>query len=197
MIKRYLRWGMILLFAFIVGFVLGLPPADASTLSFKTEGIVRRDGKLTGQLVYSDAALQKAILESTTQQGVTEPIPISKIEGAEFSFKYISPYSGVEHTEATLCGKEIYDISGFEEKPLTGGSEPMLVLSSGGQPEFIDFSSCVGQPGSVASTVSQRDPRVASSTVDSLFGKLSVFDRDVMSNVLYKKIQPIKFTLRP
>lgn len=41
--------------------------------------------------------------------------------------------------------------------------------------------------GSVSSKVSQRDLRVTSSMADSLFDKLSVFDKDVMSNVLYKK----------
>jgi hypothetical protein len=110
---------------------------------------------------------------------------------------YVSPYSGVEHTTATLCDKEIYDINGFEEKPLMGGKEPMLVLSADGQPEYIDFSSCIGQAGSVSSKVSALDPRVAFSTADALFGRLSVFDKDVMGNVLYKKIQPIRFTLRP
>ena len=147
--------------------------------------------------MFSNSALQKAIREMPNQQGATTPIPLSQIEGAEFSMKYVSPYSGVEHTEATLCSKEVYDINGFEEQPLVGGGEPMLVLSGSGQPEFIDFNSCVGQAGSVSSKISELDPRVTFSIADSLFGKLSVFDRDVMGNMLYKKIKTIKFTLKP
>ena len=194
---RSLRSAFIVAIALFFSIILGVSPAFATTFSFKTEGIARRDGMLTGQLTFSDTALQKAIRKTSTQKGVTAPILLSEIEGAEFAMKYVSPYSGVEHTEATLCGKAVYDINGFEEAPLTGGNEPMLVVSKGGAPEFIDFSSCVGQAGSVSSQISDRDSRVVFSTLDSLFGKLSVFDKDVMGNELYRKIQPIKFTLRP
>ncbi|MEO0538927.1 MAG: hypothetical protein AAF215_34375 [Cyanobacteria bacterium P01_A01_bin.123] len=197
MIARYFNQLTILFLVLMLGLAIGIAPAFATTFSFKTEGIAKRDGLLTGQLVFSHSALQAAIRDMPNRQGATTPIPLSKIEGAEFSMMYISPYSGVKHTEATLCGKEVYDINGFEEKPLSGGTEPMLVLSSAGQPEFIDFNSCVGQAGSVSSEISQLDPRVIFSTVESLFGKLSVFDKDVMGNMLYKKIQTIKFTLKP
>lgn len=194
---QFFRKLTVVAIAFIFTLILGIAPAFATTLSFKAVGNAKRDGVLTGQLVFEDAALQKAIRETSTQQMGTQPIPISKIEGAKFQLQYISPYSGAEHTEATLCGKEIYDINGFEETPLAGGNEPTLMLSAGGQPEFIDFSSCVGQAGSVSSKVSDRDSRIASSMADALFGKLSVSDKDVMGNVVYKKIQPIKFTLKP
>ena len=110
---------------------------------------------------------------------------------------YVSPYSGAEHTEDSLCGKAVYDINGFEDVPLSGGGEPMLVVSLGGLPESLDFSSCVGEPGKVESSISDKDSRVVVSTLDSLFGKVTVFDKDVMGNVLYRKIQPIKFMLEP
>lgn len=197
MLYRCFKQPIILLLILILSLFIRVVPVWAATFSFKTEGNPRQDGILTGQLVFSNSALQKAIREMPNQQGATTPIPLSQIEGAEFSMKYVSPYSGVEHTEATLCSKEVYDINGFEEQPLVGGGEPMLVLSGSGQPEFIDFNSCVGQAGSVSSKISELDPRVTFSIADSLFGKLSVFDRDVMGNMLYKKIKTIKFTLKP
>lgn len=197
MIARYFNQLTILFLVLVLSLVIGIEPVFATTFSFKTEGIAKRDGLLTGQLVFTNSALQAAIRDMPSQQGTTTPIPLSKIEGAEFSMRYVSPYSGVKHTEATLCGKEVYDINGFEEEPLAGSAEPVLVLSSIGQPEFIDFNSCVGQAGSISPEISQLDPRVIFSTVDSLFGKLSVFDKDLMGNMLYKKIQTIKFTLKP
>jgi hypothetical protein len=197
MFKKFFSQLTIVIVVVVFSLTLGITSASATTLSFKTEGLTKKNRALTGQLVFSDEALQKAIREAPNQMGMNESIPISKIEGAKFHMKYIAPYSEVEHTEATLCGKEIYDINGFEEEPLTGGQEAMLVLSSGGQPSYIDFSSCVGQAGSVSSNISKLDSRVAFSTADALSGKLSVLDKDVMGNVIYKKIQPIKFTLSP
>ncbi|NJM87897.1 MAG: hypothetical protein HC847_12700 [Hydrococcus sp. RU_2_2] len=187
------------LFAITVVFcsIALIAPVSAMTLSFKTEGVASRDGMLTGQLIFDQAALEKVKTEASEGQGLDEPIPLSQIKDAEFKFKYTSPYSGVEHTEANLCGKKIRDIGGYEKDALSGGGEPMLVLSLGGLPEFIDFSSCIGDKGSVSSKISRRDRKLASSTVDSLFGKLSVFEQDVMGNVIYRKIQPIKFTIEP
>ncbi|NEP05049.1 MULTISPECIES: hypothetical protein [Okeania] len=157
---------------------------------------MKRDGLLTGQLIFSDTALQEALREMSDQQGLGEPIPLSRIEGAKFTFKYVSPYSGAEHTEETLCDKKVYDISEFQDIPLTGGGEPTLALS-GGQPEFVDFSSCIEKLSSVSSKISSVDSRVFSSTVDSLFGKLNVYDKDEMGYVLYKRVRPIKFVLKP
>lgn len=197
MFNRCVRCLAVLALALILSQAVGAAPSFAETFSFKTTGNPSKDGILTGQLVFDDSALQQAIRNTPSQQGATAPIPLSKIEGAEFTMEYISPYSGAKHTEETLCGKEVFDINGFEDRPLAGGAEPVLVLSNGGIPEFIDFNSCVGQSGSVSSQVSDFDPRVAFSTVDSLFGKLSVFDKDVMGNMLYKNIQTIKFAFEP
>ena len=197
MLTRTLKTLTILAIVLLLSMLVGLSPSLAMTLSFKTEGIPKRDGLLEGRMVFSEAALQDAIDRKSTDKTVTDPIPLSEIEGAEFTMKYVSPYSGAEHTEATLCGKAVYDINGFEEVPLSGGNEPMLVVSRGGLPESLDFSSCVGQSGSVESFISERDSRVVFSTLDSLFGKVTVFDKDVMGNELYRKIQPIKFTLTP
>lgn len=202
------RWSpplLVLLIITVFCWMLSTGPALATTLSFKTEGIARRDGILTGELTYSNESLEEAIqsadskLKGTQQekQGATAPIPLSQLEGAQFKMSYTSPYSGVKHTESTLCGKAVYDINGYEETPLAGGSEPMLILADGNVPEFIDFSSCVGRAGDVNSKVSKRDSRVVFSTADSLFGRLTVFDNDASGGVLYRKIQPIKFTLTP
>ncbi|MGD1904940.1 MAG: hypothetical protein ACFB0C_02990 [Leptolyngbyaceae cyanobacterium] len=179
----------------VLWLMLGMMPAMAETYSFKTQGIPKRDGLLIGKLVYKETALQDAVKRTEKNGGVTAPVPISEIEGAEFSMKYISPYSGAEHSESTLCGKAVYDINGFEETPLSGGNIPMLVVSNNGLPESLDFSSCVGEAGNANLSISERDSRVVFSTLDSLFGKLTVFDKDVMGNELYRKIQPIKFTL--
>ncbi len=173
---------------------LDITSASATTLSFSTEGNIKQDGLLIGELVFSDTALQDALRTISNQQGLGDPIPLSMIEGSEFTFKYVSPYSGAEHTEKTLCDKRVYDITEFQDNPLTGGGEPTLVLS-GEQPEFIDFSSCID--ASVLSKTQLADSRVAASTVDSLFGKLNVYDKDDMGYVLYKRVRPIKFILKP
>jgi hypothetical protein len=107
------------------------------TLSFRTEGNVKQDGLLTGQFIFSDQAIQDALDEISNQQGLGAPIPLSMIEGAEFTFEYVSPYSGIKHTEKTMCDQKVYDISEFQDNPLIGGGEPTLVLS-GSQPEFIE-----------------------------------------------------------
>lgn len=198
MFNRWFRQLITIAMSLVLSLILSIAPALATTLSFKTEGNVKRDGLLTGQLVFSNAALKDALREMSDQQGLEKPILLSQIEGAKFTFKYVSPYSGVEHNQDTLCEKRIYDITEFQDQPLTGGGEPTLVLSTrGGTPEFIDFSSCIGESGSVSSKISSIDSRVVFSTVDSLFGKLSVYDKDVMGYVLYKKVQPIKFELNP
>ncbi|MEM9091463.1 MAG: hypothetical protein AAGC93_22325 [Cyanobacteria bacterium P01_F01_bin.53] len=202
MFGRWVHYFLIFLTAVVFFWVLSLRPASAATFSFKTEGNIRRDGLLTGELVYSDESLQKAIQAASDasdkeRRGATAPIPLSKLEGAQFKMSYTSPYSGLEHTEKTLCGKEVYDINGYEESPLAGNMEPMLVLAGGDVPEFIDFSSCVGSSGDVTTSISKRDSRIAFSTADSLFGRLTVFDKDASGGVLYRKIQPIKFSLKP
>ncbi|MEM1369708.1 MAG: hypothetical protein AAF827_18575 [Cyanobacteria bacterium P01_D01_bin.6] len=197
MFSQFFKTLTILAIAFLFSVMINLPAASAMTLSFKTEGIPKRDGLLEGRVVFSEAALQAAINQTSTNKSASDPIPLSAIDGAEFTMKYVSPYSGAEHTAATLCGKAVYDINGFEEVPLSGGDEPLLVVSQGGMPESLDFSSCVGQAGSVESSISEFDSRVVFSTLDSLFGKVSVFDKDIMGNELYRKIQPIKFTLKP
>ncbi|MEM6452118.1 MAG: hypothetical protein AAF703_17615 [Cyanobacteria bacterium P01_D01_bin.105] len=198
------RWfGPLLLSFMTIVFILMLStsPAFSATLSFETQGNARRDGLLTGELVYSEKALQEAIrgleLEKPkSQQGATAPIPLSKLEGAMFKMTYTSPYSGLEHTEKTLCGKEVYDINGYEETPLSGNSEPLLVLSGVGIPEYIDFSSCISSVGNVNTSLSKRDSRVAISTVDSLFSQLTIFDKDASGGVLFRKVKPIKFTFK-
>ena len=185
--------------------MISIKPVSATTLAFTTEGNIKKDGQLTGQLVFSNEALAEAVSETSNKQGLGEPIPLSQIKGAEFTFKYVSPYSGVEHNQETLCKKRVYDITefrdnvtDFQENPLQGVREPTLVLSAGGGiPEFIDFSSCIGESGSVSSKISSLDDSVVSSTLDSLFGKLTVFDKDVMGFVVYRSVKPIKFALKP
>ncbi|MEM6838863.1 MAG: hypothetical protein AAF609_18660 [Cyanobacteria bacterium P01_C01_bin.120] len=196
MFSRFFRAFTAVAIAGLLTMTITLAPALAMTLSFKTEGVPKRDGLLQGKVVLSQDALQDAIKRTSAGRSTAKPVPLSEIEGAEFTLKYVSPYSGVEHSEKTLCGKAIYDINGFEEVGLAGGTEPVLIISPGGVPESVDFSSCIGEPGDAESSISEQDSRIVFSSLDSLFGKLSVFDRDIMGNELYRKIQPIKFTLK-
>ncbi|MEM1170289.1 MAG: hypothetical protein AAGJ08_14725 [Cyanobacteria bacterium P01_H01_bin.35] len=196
MFNQYFKKLFAIVISLVLCLTLDITSASATTLSFSMEGDLKRDGLLTGELVFSDTALQDALRKMSNQQGLGDPIPLSMIEGYEFTFKYISPYSGAEHTEKTLCDKRVYDITEFQDNPLTGGGEPTLVLS-GDQPEFVDFSSCIGESGSISSKTQLADSRVVSSTVDSLFGKLNVYDKDDMGYVLYKRVRPIKFVLKP
>ena len=202
LINRWLTSFMVLTITIVFSLILSTESVSAVTLSFETKGNVKRDGLLTGELVYNAQALQQAIRDISAerpelQQGATAPVPLSRIEGAQFKMSYISPYSGLEHTEATLCGKEVYDINGYEEVPLFGNREPLLVLSGVGVPEYVDFSSCIGRAGDVNLSISKRDSRISYSTADSLYGRLTVFDKDASGGVLFRKIKPIEFTLKP
>ncbi len=196
MFSRCFRRLVIITISLVLCLTLNITSAFAMTLSFRTEGNVKQDGLLTGQFIFSDQAIQDALDEISNQQGLGAPIPLSMIEGAEFTFEYVSPYSGIKHTEKTMCDKKVYDISEFQDNPLIGGGEPTLVLS-GSQPEFIDFNSCVNKSSNVSSDISSVDSRVFSSTVDSLFGKLNVHEKDNMGYVLFKKVRGIKFVLKP
>ena len=196
MFSRCFRRLVIITISLVLCLTLNITSAFAMTLSFRTEGNVKQDGLLTGQFIFSDQAIQDALDEISNQQGLGAPIPLSMIEGAEFTFEYVSPYSGIKHTEKTMCDQKVYDISEFQDNPLIGGGEPTLVLS-GSQPEFIDFNSCVNKLSNVSSDISSVDSRVFSSTVDSLFGKLNVHEKDNMGYVLFKKVRGIKFVLKP
>jgi hypothetical protein len=195
MCKEYARQVFLMILLLMLGLIT-IAPAYATTLSFETTARGERDGKLTGQLVFEKTALDKAIQQSTDDRGQSQPIPISDIEGAKFSYEYQSPYSGVKHTQETLCDRGIYDLNGYETQPIEGGKDPRLVLSLGSNPNYIDFSSCIGTTGDSSSKISRRDPRLVYSSFDSWSGKMTVVEKDVSDTVLFKKILPIEFTLK-
>lgn len=167
--------------------------ASATSIAFKTEGKVGKEGVLNGEVVFKQTAFQDALQERQQKGDSAEFIPLNEIKGSKLTFHYVSPYSGVVHSESSLCGKAVYDIAGFEEKPLLGAKQSMLVLANG-VPDSLDFSSCVGDKEELASNISKRDTRVVSSTADSLGGKFSVFDKDGSGRMLFKQIKTITFT---
>ncbi|NEP81494.1 MAG: hypothetical protein F6K39_27010 [Okeania sp. SIO3B3] len=80
MFSRCFRKLLAIAISLVLCLTLDITSASATTLSFKTEGNVKRDGLLTGQLIFSDTALQEALREMSDRQGLGEPIPLSRIE---------------------------------------------------------------------------------------------------------------------
>lgn len=197
MLRKYLKPSLIsvllVILTVISSLTLVIAPALATTIAFKTDGKAGNEGVLTGEVVFDQTAFQNALRKSQDKRDLSGFLPLDEIIGAKLTFRYVSPYSGIVHTEAQLCGKKIYDIGGYEKNPLAGGKDPMLLLSNG-VPDSVDFSSCVGEEEGISSKVSSRDSRVVSSTTDALGGKFSVFDKDSMGNMLSKRIKTITYT---
>lgn len=67
--KQFILIAIVLL----LSLMLGVAPVFAKTLAFRTQGIAKRDGILTGQLVFDETALQNAMRETSAQEQAGTP----------------------------------------------------------------------------------------------------------------------------
>lgn len=174
-------------------------PALATTYSFQSPGKPGQEGVLAGSVTFDPTAVRQA-LESMDADRGNRPLLLSDLgEDSSFSFEYISPHSGVKHSEATICERNIYDLdNGLSGNDVIGGQEgPFFDFSSSFELVSVDFRSCVGSKGDINSSISDRDPQVAYSELESQFNRLKFNEEDYSGGKpgLYKKRLPIKFVL--
>ncbi|MEM8642913.1 MAG: hypothetical protein AAGG51_29465 [Cyanobacteria bacterium P01_G01_bin.54] len=194
----------------VIGLCLGLllfcSPAYATTYSFQSPGSPGEEGVLTGTVTFDADAVRDALKRRANQTlGVSSLLLEDLGKDSQFSFEYVSPHSGVKHTEDTICDRYVYDIgSGLAGNDITGNEiignkeGPFFDFASSSILASVDLKSCVGKKGDIYSSISKRDPLVAFSGLELQFNRLNLVEEDYSGGKpgLYRKKLPIKFTLK-
>ena len=172
-------------------FLLWQLPASAITYSFQSPGVPVEEGVLTGTVTYDLDIVRESLKNITSDRGVSGALNLEELgEGSEFSFEYISPHSGVRHSEKTICDRNIYDLNnGLEGNEVIGGKEgPFFDFNDYSDLVSIDLRSCIGEKNNFgASSISDRDPKVAYSELELQFNRLLLVESD------YSGIKPGRF----
>ena len=197
--KQIVKSALILLVATIFSFVINITPVMATTFSFKSPGKPGTEGVFSGKLIYDKDAVNLA-LSNNENQG--NSLTLTDLGGdPEFQFEYISPYSGVKHTEQTICNRYIgEDINNsIDTDPSFREKEgPFFQFNLNDDLESFNLISCVGDRGSIGSSISDRDNSVAYSELQIVFGRALLIDADytgIKSGRRYTKKFPINITL--
>ncbi|WP_299413112.1 hypothetical protein [Acaryochloris sp. IP29b_bin.148] len=160
-------------------------PAWATTYSFKSAGNIGDEGVISGKVTYSKDVVLDALNSGKDLEGLAGSLTINDLgKDAKFSFEYISPHTGVKHTEQTICNRNIYDLdNGQEGNYSIGGQDgPFFSFDGGGNLYLVDFKSCVGEEGGLASSISKRDPKIAYSELDVQFSQYKLAEFDYIGN---------------
>ncbi|MEM1241356.1 MAG: hypothetical protein AAGI45_16070 [Cyanobacteria bacterium P01_H01_bin.26] len=187
--------------AICLSFLLWYEPAFAITYSFQSPGTPGQEGVLMGSVTYDLEIARKALENMTSNRGTSGVLNLEELgEGSEFSFEYVSPHSGVRHSEQTICDRNIYDLNnGLEGNDVIGGKEgPFFDFNGYSDLVSVDFKSCVGNKNEFGvSSISERDPQVAYSELESQFNQLLLVESDYsgIKPGRFKKKLPIKFNL--
>ena len=186
--------------AICLGFVIWYEPAFAITYSFQSPGTPGQEGVLAGSVTYDPDVVRKSLKNVSANRGVSGVLNLEELgEGSEFSFEYISPHSGVKHSEQTICDRNIYDLNnGLEGNDVIGGKEgPFFDFNDYSDLVSVDFRSCVGDVNTLDSSISDRDPQVAYSELESQFNRLLLVESDYSGTKpgRFKKKLPLKFNL--
>ncbi|NEP18506.1 MAG: hypothetical protein F6J97_16660 [Leptolyngbya sp. SIO4C1] len=199
MIRSFQAKIVFLVITFCLAFLFCNKPALATTYSFQSPGIPGQEGVLTGSVTFDPDAVRDALENSNRDRGVKALLLEDLGENSSFSFEYVSPHSGIEHSEATICSRNIYDLdNGLSGNEAIGGQEgPFFDFSNALELVSIDFRSCVGNKGDINSSISDRDPQVVFSELESQFNRLKLVEEDYNGSKpgLFKKRLPIKFSL--
>ncbi|MEM7064305.1 MAG: hypothetical protein AAF572_14210 [Cyanobacteria bacterium P01_B01_bin.77] len=156
---------------------------------------------MTGSVTYDVDVAREALKNMTSDRGVSGVLNLEELgEGSEFSFEYISPHSGIKHSEQTICDRKIYDLNnGLEGNDVIGGKEgPFFDFNGYSDLESVDFRSCVGDKNEFGvSSISDRDPQVSYSELESQFNRLLLVESDYsgIKPGRYKKKLSVKFKL--
>ncbi|MEM9482073.1 MAG: hypothetical protein AAGA83_00115 [Cyanobacteria bacterium P01_F01_bin.116] len=184
-----------------LSFGLWYGPALAITYSFQSPGTPGQEGVLTGHVTYELDVVRDSLKEMSDNRGVAGVLNLEELgEGSDFSFEYVSPHSGVKHSEETICDRNIYDLNnGLEGNDVIGGKEgPFFDFNDYSDLVSIDFRSCVGDKNTFGlSSISERDPQVAYSELESQFNRLLLVESDYsgIKPGRFKKKLPIKVDL--
>ncbi|MEM9274715.1 MAG: hypothetical protein AAGA80_17400 [Cyanobacteria bacterium P01_F01_bin.143] len=174
---------------------MNIAPVMATTFYFKSPGEPGLEGVFTGKLVYDKDAVNIALSDSTTPGSSLTLGDLG--EDYEFQFEYISPYSGVMHTEESICGRDIgEDInnSGNPNVSFRKKEGPFFQFNVNGDLASFNLISCVGDRGDLYSSISDRDRSVAYSELQIVFNRALFIDADytgIKSGRRYTKKFPI------
>ena len=190
---------VILLVATIFSFVVNITPVMATTFSFKSPGKPGTEGVFTGKLIYDKDAVNLAL---SNTQNTGNSLTLEDLgENREFKFEYISPYSGVKHTEQTICQRNIGEDINNSINPnpsFTDKEGPFFQFNPNGDLASFNLISCVGDRGNISSSISDRDSSVAYSELQIIFGRALLIDADytgIKSGRRYTKKLPISIKL--
>lgn len=173
------------------GLLMMTSSAWATTYSFKSAGNLGDEGVISGKVTYDKSAVVKAFNSGKEIDGLAGSLTLNDLgKDAKFSFEYISPHTGVKHTEETICNRNIYDLdNGQEGNYSIGGQDgPFFSFDSGGNLYLVDFRSCVGDEGGLDTSISKRDPKIAYSELDVQFSQYKLAEYDYIGN------KPPRFT---
>ncbi|NJM67574.1 MAG: hypothetical protein HC851_18840 [Acaryochloris sp. RU_4_1] len=178
-----------------LGMVLGLlmltSPAWATTYSFSSAGNIGDEGVISGKVMYDKDVVINALNSGKDLEGLSGSLTLEDLgKNASFTFEYISPHTGVRHTEKTICDRNIYDLdNGQAGNYSIGGKEgPFFSFDGGGNLYLVDFKSCIGEEGGLSTSISKRDPKIAYSELDVQFSQYKLAEFDYIGN------KPPRFT---
>jgi len=181
---------------FSLSFLLFNSSALATTYSFKSPGTPGEEGVFIGSVTYDSNAVREYLNNTDMLRGLL----LEELgEGSKFSFEYISPHSGVKHSQDTICARNIYDLdNGLPGNEILGDVEgPYFNFDSPLDLASIDFRSCVGGD-EVNSSISDRDVEVAYSELSSVFNELNLKETTYTRSKpgLYRQRFKLKFELK-
>ena len=189
---------IIFLFAIVFSICASIPPVHATTFSFKSPGKPGNEGVLTGKITYDQDAVNLALNKPNRRSSSLTLEELGK--DPEFKFEYISPYSGVKHTEETLCDSSFAnDINDTAPNSLYSSIDkrgPFFQFSTPEEVGSFYLVSCVGDSGNLDSSISERDSSVAFSELQIVFGRGLLIDANntgIKAGRLYQKKFPINF----
>lgn len=166
---------------FCLSFLIFYEPAFATTVAFQSPGVPGQEGVLTGSVTYDPNSVRDALNKIESSGGLPGVLSLNELgAGSDFSFEYTSPHSGVKHSVDTICARNIYDLNnGLPENEVLGGKEgPFFDFSDNFELASVDFRSCVGSYGDSNSSISDRDPRVVFSELESQYNQLKLVEND-------------------
>lgn len=173
------RFLTILLIALVYSGLINITSVNATTFTFKSPGKPGNEGVLTGKVTYNKDAVALALDKI---QKKANSLSLRELgEESKFEFEYISPYSGVKHSQETICDRNIgEDINNSDQPDLAFENKegPFFQFDSPEDLAAFNLISCVGERGKLDSSISERDLSVAFSELQIIFGQARLIDAD-------------------
>lgn len=170
---------MVLLITLFFSGLVNTASANATTFTFKSPGKAGNEGVFTGKVIYDEDTVSTALDEVQKKANSLSLRDLG--EGSEFEFEYISPYSGVVHSQDTICERSIGDDINNSDNPelsFENKEGPFFQFDSPEDLAAFNLISCVGVRGDVDSQISERDSSVAFSELQIIFGQARLIDAD-------------------